>query len=229
MTLSARNSQGRKSPVLSMLRASVFRRWLALLLLFLMPLSTMHQLLAVGIGQMEYDPGDGSTAYIQYEDWNGNGEFDSGELSWEYPGYDNDSDGDGIKDLREIAWGTDVYNLDSDFDGITDGDELDLLGGPNEGYHPLMWDSNSDGYSDYDQFHSFYAVNYAALGAGSSYYDWDGDGVHNPEDSNPLDSTLWDDWDGDGNNGLPYDGLGDSDGDGVYDLYDSHLTDPSVW
>ncbi|WP_078815215.1 hypothetical protein, partial [Prosthecobacter debontii] len=215
---------------MSVLRASRIRRWLALLLLVMMPLSTTPYLHGVNLGEAEYDPGTG-TLYIQYEDWNENGEFDPGdELYWEYSGSDSDSDNDGISDLREAAWGTNPYNPDTDYDGITDGDEIDLLEGLGGGYDPRLWDSNANGYSDHDEAYGYYEVNYNVVGQGYSYYDWDGDGYKNPEDSHPLNSSLYCDWNDNGtNDGEEGGSPDDSDNDGHLDPDDSHPFDPSLW
>lgn len=182
-----------------------------------------------GVTIQNYDVLDGYGNVVetrQYEDWNNNSSEDPGEKSWVYDTQDSDSDG--LVDAREIAWGTDPYNPDSDYDGLTDGNELDLLGGIVAGYDPTLWDTNNDGYSDYDHLYADYRVHYPTAGNGQSYYDWDGDGAKNPADSHPMNSSFQGDWN---NNGVE-DSLEtpmDIDGDGHEDFSDSHPADPLLW
>lgn len=176
---------------------------------------------AVQIRSALIDPGNGQPEQRSYEDWNANGSHDSGELSWPFVAEDPDFDRDGLGNAREMAWGTDPLNPDSDYDGIADGDEIDGLGGPVAGFNPLAWDSNSNGISDFDELYAFSGVSYSTHGPGASYYDWDGDGRKNPDDSHPLNQSLFSDWDNDGNNAAGR-SFFDSDEDGVTDQADSH-------
>ncbi len=191
--------------------------WLHLWLiasLLLPPLS----LTQAGVGSYtQNDPISGTPVEYHYEDINDNGVWDSGEPSWPESEF-GDNDSDGLEDGRETYWGTSPYVPDSDYDGISDGDEVNLLGGPANGYSPTHWDTNSDGYSDHDHFYNCFTVNYNTLGTGSSYYDWDGDGTTNPNDLWPTDYY---------NGGSPPES--DSDGDGVYDSSDSHPSNNSLW
>ncbi len=160
----------------------------------------------------------------QFEDWNNNQVHDSEENSWVYDSQDGDSDG--LLNAREVLWQTDPYNPDSDYDGISDGNEMDLLGGLAGGFNPTSWDSDSDGFSDHDELYNFYGVHYPTLGLGVSYFDWDGDGVKNHEDSHPQDATLSRDYDNDGVDDAP---SNDWDGDGYVNLNDSDPYDPTQW
>lgn len=172
-----------------------------------------------------YDVLDSNNIHLetrQYEDWNNNSAHDPNEKNWLLD--TQDSDNDGLVDAREIVWSTDPLNPDSDYDGIKDGDEIDLLGGPSFGYDPLTWDTDLDGYSDHDEYYSYHLVNYNTEGAGSSYFDWDGDGVKNPFDSHPFNNALSEDWNGNGINDQQ-----NSDGDAYTDESDSHPFDPNLW
>lgn len=109
-----------------------------------------------------------------------------------------------------------------------------LLGGIENGYDPNNWDTNDNGYSDHDEYYGCYTVEYSQVGMGYSYYDWDGDGYKNHEDSHPFDGGLYNDWDDNGYNddynpGYDPGGSSDSDGDGYYDEFDSHPYDSSLW
>ena len=140
--------------------------------------------------------------------WDGNGdEPESGpDLS--------DDDSDGLPNWFEQWLGSDVGNPDTDYDGLSDADEQYLTG-----TDPINWDSDNDGYSDHDAYYSCWAVNHNAVGFGQSVYDWDGDGIYNPQDAWPLDA----------NNGSYDPSTYDSDGDGYADANDSHPYDYSVW
>ena len=130
--------------------------------------------------------------------------------------WSEDSDGDGMTNAEEAAFLSDPYRLDSDFDGLTDKDERDLtppvLFGGLAHTDPWDWDSDDDGYSDHDEY--FYTlqgrspdVHYPSLSGGTfySYYDADGDGLHNQDDPDPT--TM------------------DRDGDGILNWQDSYMDD----
>jgi hypothetical protein len=167
--------------------------------------------------------------------------------------WDEDSDGDNLTNAQEALFGSDPYSSDSDHDGLRD-DAEQQLSDPTDPLDPWNWDSNGNGFSDFDEYYQRLwsyqpVVNYNTLTAGNffSYSDADGDGVNNPEDSDPQnmdrdnDSTLnWNDigYMDDPNNGyVPppeyYDpgvwiggnwypsGTPDSDGDGQPDMYDA--------
>jgi hypothetical protein len=140
--------------------------------------------------------------------WDGNGdEPESGpDLS--------DDDSDGLPNWFEQWLGSDIGNPDTDYDGLSDADEQYLTG-----TDPINWDSNSDGYSDHDAFYNCWAVNHNDVGFGQSVYDWDGDGIYNPQDPWPFDA----------NNGSYDPSTSDSDGDGYADANDSHPYDYSIW
>jgi len=114
--------------------------------------------------------------------------------------WDIDSDGDNLTNAQEALYGSDPYAIDSDHDGLRD-DAEQALSDPTAPFDPWQWDSNQNGFSDYDELYQrlqgcLPAVNYNNLTASSffSYCDADGDGVKNPEDSDPLNN----DRDGDG-------------------------------
>ncbi len=131
----------------------------------------------------------------------------SGDIWW-----GADSDGDLLTNEQEVYFGSDPYSLDSDRDGLTDYVEFGYsqaaldAGGPLP-YDPWLWDTDGDGYSDFDECYQQIngyqpVVNYLSLPGGLTwpagtfytYSDADGDGVINPEDSDPLNM----DRDGDG-------------------------------
>jgi len=131
----------------------------------------------------------------------------SGDIWW-----GADSDGDLLTNEQEVYFGSDPYSLDSDRDGLTDYVEFGYsqaaldAGGPLP-YDPWLWDTDGDGYSDFDECYQQIngyqpVVNYLSMPGGSTwsagtfytYSDADGDGVINPEDSDPLNM----DRDGDG-------------------------------
>jgi hypothetical protein len=120
----------------------------------------------------------------------------------------DDSDGDGLTNAEEAAAGSDPYNPDSDYDGLTDADEVNLTG-----TSATITDSNGDGVSDYNEFYGNYAVDTDTSGTGSSPYDFDGDGIADPVDPDPL-SPQNDP---------------DSDGDYVADSQDTDPYNPAVW
>ncbi len=183
---------------------------------------------AVPLGTFDVrDESGGLIETRQFEDWNNSGSYEPGENSWLYD--NQDSDNDGLWDAREVVWSTDPFNPDSDYDGITDGNEVDLLGGPGQGFNPIQWDSDVDGYSDHDELYGDNRVHYPSQGGGYSYYDWDGDTVKNPEDSHPLDSSLTTDWNNNGTNDEMDTPSTDYDGDGYEGTDDSHPNDISLW
>ena len=156
-----------------------------------------------------------------------------------------DADGDGLSDSEEAALGSDPCNPDSDYDGLTDADEARLTG-----THPTSADSDGDGMTDYNAFYGNSAVDTLWAGQGSTPYDWDGDGLHDPfdpdpfsaqnigdadgdhvpdpEDSHPLDPMLWCDGNGNGVNDDAEAAGADFDADGVSDATDSHPADPAL-
>lgn len=154
-----------------------------------------------------------------------------------------DADGDNLSNADESAAGSNPYNPDSDYDGLTDAVETNLTG-----TDPASTDSNSDGVSDYNDFYGNTAVDEDVVGPGVTPYDYDGDGINDPVDPDPLSRTNDPDSDGDyvpdsqdtdptnptvwndaNNNGTNDDAEipnNDSDGDGVSNDTDSHPTDP---
>ena len=137
----------------------------------------------------------------------------SGGSTFQYSsdGSNADEDNDGLTAMQEYSVATDPFNPDSDYDGLTDGEELTL-----SSTNPADWDSNDDGYSDYDAAHNFFGVSYGVPGslpnfAGATFYDYDGDGLKNPVDPYPMDHT---------NNNA------DGDSDGIPDYQDPYPEDP---
>ena len=137
------------------------------------------------------------------------------------PWFADNSDGDGMTNEEEVLFGSDPYRLDSDLDGMTDKDERDLTLAMN-GYltttDPWSWDSDSDGFSDHDEYYAWLQgsspmVNYNNLPSGPSwsggafftYFDADGDGIHNQDDMEPV--TM------------------DRDNDGIPNWQDSYMDD----
>jgi N-acetylmuramoyl-L-alanine amidase len=112
--------------------------------------------------------------------------------------YQQDGDGDGFNNAQEAQFGSDPYRLDSDLDGLPDLVEYQyslaaVTAGTPLPYDPWNWDSNGNGFSDFDEFYQQIqaynpVVNYASLTAGTfcSYSDADGDGIKNFEDSEPF-------------------------------------------
>ena len=114
----------------------------------------------------------------------------------------DDSDGDQLTNEEEVIFGSDPYSLDSDHDGLVDKDERDLTQAMNGGLattDPWSWDSDLDGYSDHDEYYAWLQgsspmVNYNNLPSGPtwsggtffSYFDADGDGIHNQDDMEPV-------------------------------------------
>ncbi len=162
--------------------------------------------------------------------------------------YAGDPDNDGLTSLQEVQFGSDPYSIDSDVDGLADSVEYlfsqDALAA-NEAipYDPWNWDTNGNGYSDFDEYYQQIqgytpVVYYPSFQPGSfySYADADGDGLKNFEDSDPVNmdrdadgSLNWNDWYMDD----PYNGAGppgspppedpgtlDSDDDGTPDQSD---------
>ena len=133
-----------------------------------------------------------------------------------------DSDGDEMTNVEEALFGSDPYSLDSDHDGLTDKDERDLTLAMNGGLattDPWAWDSDGDGVSDHDAYYAWLqgtspTVNYNNLPGGSTwsagtfftYFDANGDGTHNQDDSDPLNM--------------------DRDCDGTLNWQDTHMDDP---
>lgn len=160
-----------------------------------------------------------------------------------------DVDGDGAYNSEELTYGSDPFDLDSDDDGLNDGDEIHLANEQaQKGYSLLMWDSNGDGVSDHDDFYGVTGVTYPGgvlpSFPNATYSDYDGDGIKNPFDAYPTDPTN-NDGDGDGiddgedpapgdaSNTSPYNGaawngnaLGDDDLDGIQNFWDSCPDDP---
>jgi hypothetical protein len=150
-----------------------------------------------------------------------------------------DSDADGLEDVQEASYGTDPYLMDTDYDGLTDSEEALLSG---QSFSPLLWDTNGDLVSDYDQFYAgsasaqpgFMGISYAGgqlpSFPGSTYSDFDGDGVRNPFDPAPDNPDRDGDGIVDGSDAAPDDyyngGWQDSDGDGTPDWNDYHPYDP---
>jgi len=154
-----------------------------------------------------------------------------------------DADGDGLNNADESAAGSNPYNPDSDFDGLTDAVETNLTG-----TDPASSDSNHDGVSDYNGFYGNTAVDQDVVGPGETPYDFDGDGLNDPVDPDPLSPSNDPDSDGDyvpdsqdtdptnptewndaNHNGLNDDAEipnNDSDGDGISNDTDSHPSDP---
>jgi hypothetical protein len=151
-----------------------------------------------------------------------------------------DVDSDGATNDEEASAGSDPYNIDSDFDGIVDGDELHLTLGS-----PVNWDTDGNGVSDYDEVNGYYgSPGQLPAYANATFYDYDGDGLKNPEDPYPADPTNFDqDADGyaDDVDPLPTDSsntssinsiawhsyaLSDDDSDGVANFWDSSPSPP---
>lgn len=127
-----------------------------------------------------------------------------------------DADSDGATNAEEAVSGSNPFQYDTDMDGINDGDEIHLTS-----TNPLNWDSDSDDISDYDDFRGFSGVTYpgGVLPSipGSSYSDYDADGVKNPDDPFVSDPTNYSSvnettWGGDV--------VGDADGDGKLNFED---------
>lgn len=118
-----------------------------------------------------------------------------------------DIDGDGASNEEELQYGSNPFVYDTDGDGLNDGDEIHLAIQQSEkNYSLTQWDSDGDGVSDHDDFNGFYGVTYPFGGElgnypGSSYSDYDGDGIKNPNDPFPFDPS---------NNDLDGDGIDDS-------------------
>lgn len=128
-----------------------------------------------------------------------------------------DFDGDGASVEEEATEGSNPYVYDTDYDGIGDGDEIHLVKPNIPGISLTNWDSDGDFISDYDEWCGFSGVVYTdgQLPAfpNATYYDYDGDGYRNPNDSYPLDPT----------NGV----IPDSDGDNLNDNVDPAPSDPT--
>lgn len=124
-----------------------------------------------------------------------------------------DVDNDGATNDEEAAEGSNPYSFDTDLDGLSDGDELHLVK-PALGVSLTNWDSDGDEVSDHDEWYGYSFVTYPGGQLPSflnaSYSDYDGDGLKNPFDLNPMDPTN---------------GVGDSDGDGLLDSSDPYPFD----
>jgi hypothetical protein len=154
-----------------------------------------------------------------------------------------DADGDHLSNADEAAAGSNPYNPDSDYDGLTDAVETNLTG-----TDPVSSDSNNDGVSDYNAFYGNTAVDEDVVGHGETPYDFDGDGLHDPvdpdplspqndpdsdgdyvpdtEDTDPTNPTQWNDANHNGINDDAEIPNSDSDGDGISNDTDSHPSDP---
>ncbi|MGV3662057.1 MAG: RHS repeat-associated core domain-containing protein [Prosthecobacter sp.] len=122
-----------------------------------------------------------------------------------------DSDGDFLANDQEAVFGSDPYRIDADFDGLTDFVERNYYD-PTQTLDPWKWDSDDDGYSDHDEYYQYVqgympVVYYPGLGGTFySYYDADGDGIRNPDDTEPT--------------------VMDRDNDGILNWLDSYQDDP---
>jgi hypothetical protein len=190
---------------------------------------------------------------FDYDDQNDNQQWDQEE-----PLVYVNSDSDNLNDAEERAWGTDINNPDSDYDGLTDFDEALSLRAGGWISSPTDWDSDDDGYADSDEFWGCYSVNYSSyppVNGGWTYTDWDADGVLNHQDAYPFDNTnaaysdsdgdgsydqydtdpsnssLWEDYNRNGQNDSTENTTPspDSDGDGHEDGNDSHPGDAARW
>jgi hypothetical protein len=133
-----------------------------------------------------------------------------------------DADGDGLDNVDEAALGTDGDLFDTDGDGFGDGFELGVTGENEIGApraapgdkplvtDPLAADSDGDGLCDG-------AIAAAGCVAGE---DNDGDGVVDPDESDPTVADTDDDGIDDGDE-FP----GDEDGDGRPDVVESRIVD----
>lgn len=127
--------------------------------------------------------------------------------------WEQDADGDNLTNAQEALFGSDPFRIDEDFDGLTDQVEHDFSD-PIAPFGPWDWDSDDDGFSDHDEFYQAVqgyspVVNYNAFSTGAfhSYYDADGDGLHNQDDSDPANM--------------------DRDNDSVFNWQDSYPDDPN--
>ncbi|MFN0078450.1 MAG: hypothetical protein ACKVY0_18490 [Prosthecobacter sp.] len=190
---------------------------------------------------------------FDYDDQNDNQQWDQEE-----PLVYTNSDSDNLNDAEERAWGTDINNPDSDYDGLTDFDEALALRVGGWVSSPTDWDSNDNGYADGDEFWGCYTVNYASYpptNSGWTYMDWDADGVLNYQDAYPYDNTnaaysdsdgdgsydqydtdpsnssLWEDYNRNGQNDSSENAAPppDSDGDSHEDGSDSHPSNAALW
>jgi RHS repeat-associated protein len=127
--------------------------------------------------------------------------------------WEQDADGDNLTNAQEALFGSDPFRIDEDFDGLTDQVEHDFSD-PTAPFDPWDWDSDDDGFSDHDEFYQAVqgyspVVNYHAFSTGAfhTYYDADGDGLHNQDDSDPANM--------------------DRDNDNVFNWQDSYPDDPN--
>jgi Bacterial TSP3 repeat len=126
-------------------------------------------------------------------------------------------DGGTIAPTDEQIWAalaTDDPSGDVDSDSLTNAYEV------GHGYNPTQWDSNGNGYSDYDESIGCSAVHYGSGlpdHANASFKDYDGDGATNAEDPAPADpnnqstangQNWYSEW------------SADSDNDGFSNFYD---------
>lgn len=170
---------------------------------------------------------------------------------------DNDTDGDGLKDWEEFDLLSNPFSFDGDADGISDFDEVRTL--PQSSFALVFdiksWDSDGDYISDYDEFKMALNPSYQGIVyengllpafQGSSYFDYDGDGVYNDVDAWPMDPYQGDpDYDGlqgeddpapnDPGNYSPHNAqswpggvaLEDADQDGINNWNDVYPSDPT--
>lgn len=165
--------------------------------------------------------------YLDWSDASGN---------WTYGTYGTpgeDWDGDGAANWEELNAGTNPYLFDTDYDGISDGDEIHYVMPNMSWISPTNWDSNGDYISDYDEWRGFSGTPYPGGQLpnfpGATYYDYDGDGINNPEDPCPADPYNSDlDHDGIPNDQDPYFNTeSDLDGDGIPNDQDAYPEDPT--
>jgi hypothetical protein len=123
-----------------------------------------------------------------------------------------DADGDGLTNEQEALNLTDPYKPDTDQDGLSDGFEVNVvmpeMAANNRAILPTTWDSDADFISDYDEWYEVHhqkPANVTYLGGalpqfiGASYFDFDADGINNPDDPVPespsnfsgLNSNNW--------------------------------------
>lgn len=122
------------------------------------------------------------------------------KISWMVNyGNEQDFDGDGLSNAAEIINGTDYLNPDTDGDGLTDGIETVLSHNPDRiGGQPISatsYDTDSNGFSDWDQFSGYAADAANSLGIDNWAYGRDGSGSglsSDPYSSDPNSTTATD-------------------------------------